>query len=174
MDTGKALRIRGTGAALMVPALAVGLAATFMPVYLEAQGADLPAENLAASRAIAAGFVAVLALVGGFLSGRVIEVRGDRLHYRSWLGLRQWPVATLTDVTYEDDIFPELVDNGPFQWLTYLRLWCGTKQILQFNYLFWRRKDLARLVGELVQRQARLRIGPRARAYLGRDRTGHA
>lgn len=153
---------------LLVPALAIGLPAVFMPVYLQSQGATLPADNVAMIRAIAFAAVAAMVAAAGFLVARRIEVRGDQLIYHSWLKSRQWPLTAITDVTYEDDIIPEVFDGAPFHWLTYLRLWRGTECVLELNYLYWRRGDMARLVDALLQRQPALQIGPRARVYLNR------
>lgn len=161
------LRISGTGAPLFVPAFAIAAIVVIMPMYLEGQGEVLPAENLARIRYIAFAAVGMLALTALFCSSRSIELANRKLTYTSWLGTSEWAIEAFTDVTYEHDIFPEVVDNGPFHWVTYLRLWRGERKNLALNTLYWRKKDLAGVVQQLRLARPEIRVGPKARRYLG-------
>jgi hypothetical protein len=157
------LVVRGHSGHLIVPIIGIPALTLGAFTYYRDTLPDFCMENAEKIIGLAALLVAALCIAALFRKSRSVELRGDRLIYKSWLGTRTVPLSTLSAVTFETEV------SGHAEQTTtehYLSLWSGNKVLLRFNRDLWPAQGLRDLLARLQERAPAVQLDRAVRAAV--------
>lgn len=156
--------VRSQSGFLIIPIIGIpGLTAVAFTYYRE----NLPEfclENAEMVVAVSGMFTLALIVAAGFLKSRHIEIRGDRLLYRSWLSERTLYAPMISAVTLETEVSGGSDNTSVSHYLT---VWSGDEVALKFNSLLWPRDGMGRMLRWLKERIPEVRMDLAVERYMG-------
>jgi hypothetical protein len=158
------LVVKGHSGYLFVPIVFIpAIAVTAFTYYRD----NLPSfciENADKVLALTGILTLALVVVALFQRSRRVELRGEDLHYHSWITDRTLRTKSITAVTFETEI-----SGGESQSVTehYLTLWSGDDEILRFNSQRWPHAGLRALLYALRERRPAIRMDLAVERYIG-------